>query len=188
MFQDDSSRGINMAKGSRKQIDIDEKKIISELQKNAKESIDKIAKRYKFSVQKVRRVIKRLEGDKTIWGYPAVIDDEKLGVKRYQILLKRSSKSVSDKMSNMIPGEDMRKKLEKFGVKFDCSFYTHGYFDWSLCITAPNIIAVKKFVELLNKEFGDNISDTQVLEVVFPLLKSGIDNPNLAGVREFFSY
>jgi DNA-binding Lrp family transcriptional regulator len=176
-----------MPKRSKKQIVEDEKKVIKELQKNSKESVVAIAKRCGCTQQKVRRIIKRLEKNKTIWGYPAIVDDEKLGLKRYQILLKKSSKPVSDKMSNVIPKEDMRTKLEKFEVKFECSFYVHGYFDWSLCITAPNIIAVKKFVELLNKEFEGNISDTQILEVVFPLLKSGVDNPNLAGIREFFS-
>lgn len=40
---------MNMLKSSKKQVDIDEKKIITELQKNSKEDIDKIAKRYDFS-------------------------------------------------------------------------------------------------------------------------------------------
>ncbi len=38
-----------MLKSSKEQVDIDEKKIIAELQKNSKEGIDKIAKRYDFS-------------------------------------------------------------------------------------------------------------------------------------------
>ena len=58
-----------MAKTSKKQIEEDERKIISELQKNAKESIDIIAKKCGFSRQKVWRIIKRLEKNKTIWGY-----------------------------------------------------------------------------------------------------------------------
>jgi len=56
-----------MPKSSRKQIDNDEKKILRELQKNSKESIDKIAKKCGFSRQKVWRIIKRLEKNKTIW-------------------------------------------------------------------------------------------------------------------------
>ena len=175
-----------MPKTSKEQIDLDEKKVISELQKNAKESTDALAKKCKFSRQKVWRTIKRLEKDKTIWGYQAVVDDEKLGVKRYQILLKKSSKPVSDKMMDIMLEKDMREQLEKFGVDFDYSFYTHGYFDWSLCITAPDIRAVKKFIEILNTRFEGYISEIQVLEVIFPLLKSGFDNPNLTEIREFF--
>ena len=50
-----------MPKSSKEHIDLDEKKVIGGLEKNAKESIDEIAKNCGFSRQKVWRVIKRLE-------------------------------------------------------------------------------------------------------------------------------
>jgi len=56
-----------MAKSSKKQIYEDELKVIAELQKNAKESINIIAKKCGFSRQKAWRIIKKLEEDKTIW-------------------------------------------------------------------------------------------------------------------------
>ncbi len=87
---------------------------------------------------------------------------------------------------DMMLEKDMRKQLEKFEVEIDCSFFTHGYFDWSLCITAPNTIVMRKFIELLKTKFGEHISEIQVLEVIFPLLKSGFDNPNLTEFKEFF--
>jgi len=77
-----------MPKTSKEQITNDEKKILRELQKNSKESIDKLAKKCGFSRQKVWRIIKRLENNKTIWGYHTVVDDEKMGLKRYLILIK----------------------------------------------------------------------------------------------------
>ena len=46
----------------------DEKKVLDALEKNGKESIDDIAKRCKFSRQKVWRIIKHFEENKTIWG------------------------------------------------------------------------------------------------------------------------
>ena len=66
-----------MAKSSKKQIYEDELKVIVELQKNAKENIDIISKKCGYSRQKVWRIIKRLEEDKTIWGYTAVVKEEK---------------------------------------------------------------------------------------------------------------
>ena len=42
-----------MPKSSKEQIDFDEKKVIKELQKNSKESIDKIAKKCGFSRKQV---------------------------------------------------------------------------------------------------------------------------------------
>jgi len=179
-------RRITMPKSSKKQIDEDDKKLLKVLQTSSGDNIENIAKRCGFSRQKLWRIKKRLEKDKTIWGYNAVIDDEKAGVKRYQILLKKAPKAILDKMMDVMLEKDMRKQLEKFGVEFDCSFYIHGYFDWSLCITAPNIIAVKKFIEILKTKFGEHISEIQVLEVIFPLLKSGFDNPNREEFREYF--
>jgi DNA-binding Lrp family transcriptional regulator len=67
-----------MAKVSLQQMDIDEKTVIRELQRNANEGVDEIAKRCKFSRQKVWRIIKKLEGNHTIWGYHAVVDNERL--------------------------------------------------------------------------------------------------------------
>ena len=177
---------MNMPKSSKRQIDEDDKKFLKVLQKNSGDNIESIAKRCGFSRQKVWRTKKRLEKDKTIWGYNAVVDDEKLGVKRYQILLKKELLPISNKMMDVMLEKDMRKQLEKFEVEIDCSFFTHGYFDWSLCITAPNTIVMRKFIELLKTKFGEHISEIQVLEVIFPLLKSGFDNPNLTEFKEFF--
>ena len=50
------------------------------------------------SLDKRLRVIKKLEKNKTIWGYNVVDDDEKLGLKRYQILVKKSRIPVLDKI------------------------------------------------------------------------------------------
>ncbi len=175
-----------MPKSSKEQIIEDEKKIITELQKNSKSSIDNIAKNCGCSRQKVWRIIKRLEENKTIWGYRAVIDDEMTGVKRYQILIKKKPAPMSKKIIEMFIDKKINERLEKFDVRFECSFYTQGYYDWSICLTAPSIVVLKKFIEILNSEFGDFISDIQVLEVVFTLLKGGFDNPNTEDIKDFF--
>ena len=84
-----------MAKSSVKQIEQDEKKILEELSKNANKSINDIAKSCGFSRQKVWRVINNLEKNHTIWGYVAVVDEEKLDKKSYIILMKRTNKPIS---------------------------------------------------------------------------------------------
>ena len=71
-----------MPKTSKEQITDDEKKILWELQKNSKENVEKIAKKCGFSRQKIWRVIRRLEKNKTIWGYHAVVDDNKVGLQQ----------------------------------------------------------------------------------------------------------
>jgi DNA-binding Lrp family transcriptional regulator len=63
-----------MVKVSREQINKDEKKILAELQKDAQKGIDMLAKRCGFSRQKVWRIVKRLEKNRMIWGYTAIVD------------------------------------------------------------------------------------------------------------------
>jgi hypothetical protein len=55
-------------KGVKKQIDLDKKKVIEQLQKNSNEGIDTRGKKYGFFWQNVWRFIKRPENNKTIWG------------------------------------------------------------------------------------------------------------------------
>ena len=173
-----------MPKNSREQIDADEKKVIRELQKNSKESIDKIAKRCGFSRQKVWRTIKRLEKNKTIWGYYAVVDNEKLDMKRYIMLIKRSNKPIGDAINKMID-LTMHCKEEEIDVDVICSSYLHGQYDWMLIFTASNIKNAKKFSELLTKEYQHMISEINLLEDIFPVKKCGMVNPDLEKFREF---
>lgn len=173
-----------MPKNSREQIDADEKKVIRELQKNSKESIDKIAKRCGFSRQKVWRIIKRLEKNKTIWGYYAVVDNEKLDVKRYIMLIKRSNKPIGDAINKIID-LTMHFKGEEIGVDIICSSYLHGHYDWMLIFTASNIKNAKKFSELLTKEYQHVISEIHLLEDIFSVKKCGVVNPDLEKIREF---
>jgi len=176
-----------MPKSSREQIIDDENKVISELKKNAKESIDGIGKNCKFSRQKVWRIIKRLEGNNTIWGYSSIVDDNKLNLKRYIILVKRTSKPISKEKIKKITKREFKNAVLKIGIGVESSFFTHGTFDWITIITAPDIKQVKQFVNLLNNYFSEGyIDDIQTIEVIFPLEVNGIDNPNLKEFEEFF--
>lgn len=176
-----------MPKSSKEQIINDENKVINELKKNAKESIDNIGKKCKFSRQKVWRIIKRLEENQTIWGYSSVIDDEKQNMKRYYILFKRTSKPMTKEIVNLITKREFRDAARSIGIGIDTSCFIHGAFDWLVCITANNIRNVKKFINLFNTFFSEGyISDIQVLEIIFPVEINGISNPNTKNIEEFF--
>ena len=175
-----------MPKSSKKQIDEDDKKLLKILQTNSGDNIEKIAKNCGFSRQKVWKIKKRLEKGKTIWGYSAVVDDDKLDVKKYIILVKRTNKPFSEKTVDKIVKREIRKVMAKIGVNVVDSLYVHGPYDWVFSITTNHIKQVKKFSEVFHTIFKDYVSDMQVLEVVFPLEKSGFDNPNREEFREYF--
>lgn len=176
-----------MAKNSNRQIEADEKRILDELSRNANKSVNEIAKTCKFSRQKVWRIIKNLEKDNTIWGYVAIIDDEKQDKKGYILLVKRNNKPLDSTLIEKIINRDLAKKSSEAGVEIKNSFYTNGVFDWIVCFAAPSIKHAKGFVEDFNKLFYGFLAESFLLEEMFEAEKCGIVNPEIEKLRDFFS-
>jgi DNA-binding Lrp family transcriptional regulator len=169
-----------MPKSSRKQIDNDEKR----LQKNSKESIDKIAKKCDFSRQKVWRIIKRLENNKTIWGYHAVVDIEKLGLNHYLILVKKAMKPAKE-TANTIITRELERKAAEIGVTIHASHYLHGRYDWQICFTAENLAKAKQFCEKVKALYSPIIKDLELLEIIFAVMEGCIVNPDIEKLKSF---
>ena len=174
-----------MPKSSKKQTSEDEKKLLKILQKNSGVSIESIAKKCGFSKQKVGRIKKRLEKNKTIWGYSAVVDDEKLDVKRYMMLFKKSTQPTGDAINKII-NLTVQQKSEQIGVDILSGGYLHGKYDWVVIFTAEDIINAKKLGEILLTEYPKMISEVEIIEYVFTLKEGGIVNPEIEKIREFF--
>ncbi len=168
-----------MPKASREQIADDEKKILRELQKNSKENIDKIAKRCGFSRQKVWRVIKRLEKNKTIWGYSAIVDNEKVDLTHYTMLVKRTIVPVDEKLRNMISKEELDEYFPELNITLEDCLYVNGKYDWIISFTAPGIKEMKKFCEKLLRKFSEHMGAYDVLETIGTIEKQGIKNPSI---------
>ena len=167
-----------MPKTSRGQITNDEKKIIHELQRNSKENIDKIAKKCGFSRQKVWRVIRRLEKDKTIWGYSTIVDNEKVDLTHYTMLVKRTIVPVDGKLRNMISEEELDEYFPELNIIVEDCLYVNGKYDWIISFTAPGIKEMKKFCEKLLRKFSEHMAAYEVLETIITVRKQGIKNPS----------
>ncbi len=173
-----------MSKSSREQIREDEFKVIEAIKKNSKESIDNIAKKCGFSRQKVWRIIKRLEKTKMVWGYSAVVDNEKLEMKDYLVLIKKANVPMGN-IANTIVEREIEDKAKKIGVDINSSYYLHGEYDWQINISAESIVGAKKFCEVLNKTYTPNIREIKLLEIIFPVKECGIQNPNVKQLKDF---
>jgi DNA-binding Lrp family transcriptional regulator len=176
-----------MAKRSKSQINEDEKKILRELEINSKEKTDKIASKLGFSRQKIMKIIKKLENNKKIWGYTAIVDDDNVDRKRFFILLKRLHKpAVKENIDNKLK-RNLNESARKNAIQIEDCYYVHGAFDWLMCITAKDIGQVKRFCDSFNKMFnGTYISDIQILDTLFSIERNGFDNPNGEELKEFF--
>ena len=176
-----------MAKNSTKQIELDEKRILKELSGNANKSVNEIAKNCGFSRQKVWRIIKNLEKNNTIWGYVAVIDEEKQGKQGYIILIKRTNIPLDNRLIDKIVNRELQDRSENGEVEITNSIYTNGIFDWVICFSANGIKEAKRFVEEVNKLFIGHIAEIHLLEKMFNIEACGIDNPEKEKLRDFFS-
>lgn len=174
-----------MAKSSKKQIDHDEKQVIEQLQRNSNESIDKIAQTCGFSRQKVWRIIKRLEKSKTIWGYTAIPDKEKQGINHYIMLIKRSNEPAKDIIDDVIDG--FKKYSGKnLGIFVQNACMLQGEYDLMLSFTAQDIKTAKRFTEVINKKYSLYIGEIMMLEDIFSVRISGMTNPKVDDIKEFF--
>jgi len=175
-----------MAKNSRKQIMLDEIRIMDQLSKNANKSINEIAQSCGFSRQKVWRIIKNLEKNNTIWGYTSIIDEEKQNKKSFVVLIKRSANPLNRVIMDKIIDRGIAKKAQKIGVKILTSMYTNGVYDWIIYFNANNLKDAKRFVEDLQKTFEGFIEGTDLLEKMFTTENCGIQNPEINRLRELY--
>jgi DNA-binding Lrp family transcriptional regulator len=171
-----------MAKTSRKQIDLDEKRIMAELEKNSNESLDVLAKRLKFSRQKAWRIIRGLNKNRVIWGYTAVIDNETRSLKGYVLMLKQSGESMDEKTLDLFTSQQVRDDL---GVTIENLFYVHGEYDWILSFTAPDIRQAKKFCETILTTYPGVFAQVSLLETLVAVRKHHVANPNAKKLKEF---
>jgi DNA-binding Lrp family transcriptional regulator len=169
---------------SNEQIDPDEQKVLDALEQNANEGIDKIAKKCGFSRQKVWRIIKNLEEDKTIWGYTAITDKTVFGVNHFILLLKRSNEPVQQSHKDEIVFEKIDDYLPG-KVKVDDIYYTNGMFDLVITFCAQDLLDAKRFAQAV---FTNNIKmfkDHVLLGTLFPIRKKTFKNPNIKNLVEY---
>ena len=173
-----------MAKRSKEQVEKDEKTVIIKLQSKAKESIDDLAEECGFSGPKLRRIINNLEEKGIIWGYHAVTDFDKIGLSEYVLLIKKTNRPL-DKLAEKIINRDIEKFAEKMDIIIGSSNYLHGLYDWILCFAAEDLRQAKKFDSEFLKYFKEYVQETQLLENIFPVKRSGIENPRIKDLKDF---
>jgi len=150
-----------MAKSSRKQIEMDEKLVLSDLKENGRAGFGVIAEKYGFSRQKVWRIVNRLEKNKTILGYKAVVDNEKIELERFLIMV--SARRAFD--FEML--DEIVTEIKSLCVTVNGSSITHGTYDWVLDVTTDGgIKAIKKCEWKIYDIQGQLIRGIDILQVL----------------------
>jgi len=175
-----------MAKSSKQSIERDERKVLYEIMKDSSQSINIISKKLGFSRQKIWRIIKKLQDEKTVWGYTAIINSEKLGMKNFILVGKRTTKPLPKEMVNLA----IHKKLEKLAKNANCildnTYFLNGEYDFISTFKASKLYDAKRYQEEFNRIYQGYMEKTMILEVLFPLRLHGILNPDIINLSEFF--
>ena len=173
-----------MAKSSSEQIEQDENKLLSELEKNAIENIETIAKRCGFSRQKTWRMMKQLEAKKMIWGYTAIIDEEMQDMIHFIMLIKRSTKPLDKKIVDKIDSMQLEDIALPLGLNIESSCFVHGNYDWIISFTAKDIKQAKNFCDILCNGFPGIIEHIDLMQTLYFVRKQNIFNPDRKKLRE----
>lgn len=133
-------------------LDVKDKKILYELEKNARVPMSKIAKAVGLSKQLVSYKIKRLEEVKIIEGYHAVIDTSKLGYTTYRVYLKFQHLTIEKRKEIL----DFLTSLNEVTILLTID----GHWNVGFAIMVKNIydfydvwnkiMAYKEFIDLYN--------------------------------------
>jgi DNA-binding Lrp family transcriptional regulator len=174
-----------MAKQTKEHILKDEIKLITELQKDSNERLNLIAKRCGFSRQKAWRLIKQLEKNNLIWGYTAICDEEKLGLKHFTFIAKRSSNKIDEKTVDTIISRKLEEAAANLGVTVENSYYVHGEYDWILTATAEDIIQAKRFSDLLLEQYPKIFEKITIMQAMIFIKKQHVLNPEKEKLRNF---
>ena len=174
-----------MSKSSREQIEQDERKLLYELVSDAKKNIDTIAKHCGFSRQKAWRMIKELEAKKLIWGYTAIFNEEKIGLTHFTLMIKRTTKKLEEKTTNIIVSRRLEDVVKEIGITIESSYYVHGEYDWIITFTADDIKQAKKFSDSIVTLHPGIIDKITIMQTLIFIRKQYILNPEKAKLKEF---
>lgn len=171
-------------KSSEETLTEDEKQVLSILEQNAKESIDRIAKKCGFSRQKVWRIVKLLEENQTIWGYTTITDGKKKDLKHFTLLVKRSTLPFDESLQKEIIYEKLDNYLPP-GVIIENISSIHGYYDVIVTFYAPDLLTAKKVPVEIIQRLKRYIEEYLLCETLFPIRKNGFKNPHIKNLIDF---
>ena len=174
-----------MPKSSQKRLIEDEKKILDILQINAKASIDDIAKKCGFSRQKVWRIIKKLEEDKTIWGYTAICEQERYQMKHFIMMMKRSTTPIDQKVMQEMLTTRLDDLIPESNLVMENIEYVHGSCDGIFSFFAPDLIMAKRFSDRFKEHFNEYVAEVELLEGIFFIRNQRLTNPNLKKLIQY---
>lgn len=155
-----------------------EDKILIALLMDPTRSDSEIAKDIGTYRQKVWRRRKQLEDEKAIWGYTAVIDDEKFNHVSYMVLMK--TKTMNRDLVELLVQRISKGEPARQNIRLKNMCYVNGEYDWVMRFTAPDHATARKYFETIRLLYSEHLQEKPILiDVNMCLVSEGKKNPDL---------
>ncbi|MDD3494019.1 MAG: Lrp/AsnC family transcriptional regulator [Candidatus Thermoplasmatota archaeon] len=158
--------------------------VLDQLLIDARQSMQKIARKCATYRQKIWREMTKMEQDHTIWGYTAVVDEEKLGWKLFMVLLKTRplSRELVEAQIKRVR-EDVPGQL---AVRLLDIYYLNGSYDWVVIFAARKWNTAKKYYDNLRKVYEQHLTEKpEMADIMFSTLRWGKVNPEIERLHDF---
>jgi len=158
--------------------------IINELLKNPKQTLSEMAEKFGTYRQSIWRKIQRLEKEKIVWGYTAVIDEEKMGWKTFMILMK--IKPFSKKVAKLQIKRQKEKIPEREGIRIIDCLYMNGPYQCINIFATKDPITAQRYYDTLRSVYADVLEERPILmDVTFASIRYGKINPEIEKLKKF---
>ena len=160
--------------------------VLNELIKDPTRSLRVIAKQIKSYRQHVWRQKKKLEEDRVIWGYTAIIDETKLGNLTYVMLIKFMP--LKREMADIIIQRVNRYKKSNVegNIRILQSVYMNGDYDWMIMYTAPSHELARRYFNEICLDYEEWIVERpKIMDINYFLIKEGKINPEHSKIYDY---
>jgi len=132
-------------------LDLKDKKLLYEIDFNARETYSKLAKKLNMSKRGVKYKLENLEKQKIILGYYPLLNLSKFGYYYFRVFVKFYNLS-----------KDLKEKISKFILNDEnigWAIWYYGEYDIGFTIWAKTVTEFKKFANKFYASFDKNIKD-----------------------------
>ena len=159
-------------------------RILEYLLEDPTRSIREIAKEMKTYRQKAWRQKKKLEEDKVIWGYTAIVDESKFNHVMYIILMKMGP--MTRNFADIITKRLTHRKPMKDKVRLLNVLYMNGEYDLLIMFTAPDHATARRYYDSLRIVYNDYLLEKPaIMDVNFQFIREGKINPEIEKIYGF---
>jgi len=148
--------------------------VLKEFQENCRKNLDDIGKKCGCSRYKVTRIIKKLEEKKIIIGYRAVVDPSNLNINYYTILVKRTSKPLTEDIIKNLSIGAFTDILPEIDIKIIDTIYFNGHYDFIINFFADELTKAKELCNRIMQSYYPYIEKVELLSMVMPFRFNGV--------------